>query len=108
MSASGEWATSSARLSQRSSKIERFADVVGSDRTKHRLTWSSVADFKGHENHVVCLIDLEPSHLEGRLDAIYVAWTRARAQLWVACRPGAREILKDLGVSVLKRQGLLG
>ena len=108
LSASGEWATSSARLSQRSSKIERFADVVGSDRTKHRLTWSSVADFKGHENHVVCLIDLEPPHLEGRLDAIYVAWTRARAQLWVACRPGAREILKDLGVSVLKRQGLLG
>ncbi|MFF4951821.1 NERD domain-containing protein [Streptomyces chattanoogensis] len=107
LSASGDWETSSARLSQRSSKIERFADVVGSDRTKHRLTWSSIADFKGHENHVVCLIDLEPSHLEGRLDAIYVAWTRARAQLWVACRPGTREILKDLGVSVLKREGCL-
>ncbi|MGW0824191.1 NERD domain-containing protein [Streptomyces sp. NPDC002845] len=107
LSASGDWETSSARLSQRASKIERFADVVGTDRTKHRLTWSSVSDFKGHENHVVCLIDLEPEHIEGRLDALYVAWTRARAQLWVACRPGTRRILKDLGVAVLKREGHL-
>lgn len=107
LSASGEWDTSSARLSQRASKIERFADVVGTDRTKHRLTWSSVADFKGHENHVVCLIDLEPAHLEGRLDALYVAWTRARAQLWVSCRPGTNRILKDLGVAALTRGGHL-
>ncbi|AGP56135.1 hypothetical protein M271_23105 [Streptomyces rapamycinicus NRRL 5491] len=107
LSASGDWQTSSARLSQRASKIERFADVVGTDRTKHRLTWSSVSDFKGHENHVVCLIDLEPGHLDGRLDALYVAWTRARAQLWVACRPGIQQALKDLGMAVLKRQGHL-
>ncbi|MFK0261036.1 NERD domain-containing protein [Streptomyces angustmyceticus] len=107
LSASGDRETSSARRSQRASKIERFADVVGTDRTKHRLTWSSVPDFKGHENHVVCLIDLEPEHLAGRLDALYVAWTRARAQLWVACRPGTRETLKDLGVAVLTRQGRL-
>lgn len=107
LSASGDWEAGSARLSQRASKIERFVDVVGTDRTKQRLTWSSVADFKGHENHVVCLIDLEPEHLEGRLDALYVAWTRARAQLWVACRPGTRQNLKDLGVAVLTREGLL-
>ncbi|WP_326811542.1 NERD domain-containing protein [Streptomyces scopuliridis] len=105
LSASGDWETSSARLSQRASKIERFADVVGTDRTKHRLTWSSVSDFKGHENHVVCLIDLESEYLEGRLDALYVAWTRARAQLWVACRPDTRQVLKDLGVAVLTREG---
>ncbi|MFF7233361.1 NERD domain-containing protein [Streptomyces sioyaensis] len=108
LSASGNWETSSARLSQRASRIERFADVVGSDRTKHRLTWSSVADFKGHENNIVCLIDLEPDQLKGRLDAIYVSWTRARAQLWVACRPGTHQVLKDLGVAVLKREGRLG
>ncbi|WP_116212672.1 NERD domain-containing protein [Streptomyces olivoreticuli] len=107
LSASGDWESSSARLSQRAAKIERFADVVGTDRTKHRLTWSSVLDFKGHENHVVCLIDLEPEHLEGRLDALYVAWTRARAQLWVACRPGTRRILKDLGVAGMIREGRL-
>ncbi|MGW6769905.1 NERD domain-containing protein [Streptomyces sp. NPDC055037] len=105
LSASGDWETSSARLSQRAAKIERFADVVGTDRTKHRLTWSSVSDFKGHENHVVCLIDLEPEYLEGRLDALYVAWTRARARLWVACRPDTRQVLKDLGVAVLTREG---
>ncbi|MDH6626674.1 hypothetical protein M2271_004491 [Streptomyces sp. LBL] len=104
LSASGDWETSSARLSQRASKMERFADVVGSDRTKHRLTWSSVPDFKGHENHVVCLIDLEPEHLQGRLDALYVAWTRARAQLWVACRPGTNRALKDLGMAALTRE----
>ncbi|MDX3231149.1 nuclease-related domain-containing DEAD/DEAH box helicase [Streptomyces sp. ME19-01-6] len=107
LSASGDWEAGSARLSQRVSKIERFADVVGTDRTKHRLTWSSVADFKGHENHVVCLIDLEAEHLEGRLDALYVAWTRARAQLWVVCRPGTRQRLKDLGVAMLTREGHL-
>ncbi|MEV6674618.1 NERD domain-containing protein [Streptomyces sp. NPDC051162] len=107
LSVSGDWESSSARLSQRASKIERFADVVGTDRTNHRLTWSSVTDFKGHENHVVCLIDMEPEHLEGRLDALYVAWTRARAQLWVACRPGTRQILKDLGLAALTREGHL-
>lgn len=107
LSASGNWETSSARLSQRAAKIERFADIVGTDRTKHRLTWSSVTDFKGHENHVVCLIDLEPEHLEGRLDALYVAWTRARAQLWVALRPGTQRALQDLGMAVLKKEGLL-
>ncbi|MGW6059862.1 NERD domain-containing protein [Streptomyces sp. NPDC055189] len=108
LSVSGDWETSSARLSQRSSKIERFVDVVGTERTKNRLTWSSIADFKGHENHVVCLIDLEPAHLEGRLDAIYVAWTRARAQLWISCRPGSRQKLKDLGVAGLERMGSQG
>ncbi|MEU7636885.1 NERD domain-containing protein [Streptomyces sp. NPDC039016] len=107
LSASGHWETSSARLSQRASKIERFTDVVGTDRTRHRLTWSSVSDFKGHESHVVCLIDLEPDHLTGRLDALYVACTRARAQLWVACRPGIRRMLADLGVAVLMREGQL-
>lgn len=106
LSATGDWETSSARLSQRAPKIERFVDVVGTDRTKHRLTWSSVSDFKGHENHVVCLIDLEPEHLSGRLDALYVAWTRARAQLWVACRPGTHQKLKDLSMAVLTREGL--
>ncbi|MFC9702241.1 NERD domain-containing protein [Streptomyces sp. NPDC056943] len=107
LSASGDWESSSARLSQRASKIERFVDVVGTDRTKHRPTWSSVADFKGHENHVVCLVDLEPEHLEDRLDALYVAWTRARAQLWVACRPETRQVLKKLGVAMLTGKGRL-
>ncbi|GAA1177216.1 hypothetical protein GCM10009654_38130 [Streptomyces hebeiensis] len=104
LSASGKWETSSARLSQRAAKIERFVDVVGTDRTKHRLTWSSVSDFKGHENRVVCLIDLEAEQLKGRLDTLYVAWTRARAQLWIACRPDTRRTLKDLGVAVLARE----
>ncbi|MGW7543417.1 NERD domain-containing protein [Streptomyces sp. NPDC054770] len=107
LSAAGEWEPSSARLTQRASKIERFSDVVGTDRTKHRLTWSSVTDFKGHENHVVCVIDLEPEHLGGRLDALYVALTRARAQLWVACRPGTRRALRELGITVLMREGRL-
>ncbi|MFZ3570314.1 NERD domain-containing protein [Streptomyces sp. BH097] len=104
LSMSGDWETSSAHLSQRASKIERFVNVVGTPRTKHRLTWSSVSDFKGHENHIVCLIDMEPEHLDGRLDALYVACTRARAQLWIACRPGTRQLLKELGANELMRQ----
>lgn len=105
LSASGDWETSSARLSHRASKIQRFTDIVGSETAKHRLTWSSIADFKGHESHVVCLIDLKPEHLEGRLDAIYVAWTRARAQLWISCRPNVRKKLAALGTAVLERNG---
>ncbi|WP_228980457.1 nuclease-related domain-containing DEAD/DEAH box helicase [Streptomyces sp. DH12] len=105
LSVAGNWESSSARFSQRASKIERFTDVVGSARTRRRLTWSSLADFKGHENHVVCLIDFEPQHLDGRLDALYVACTRARAQLWIACRPGVRKRLGDLGVAVITRGG---
>lgn len=106
LSFEGDWQSSSARLSKRAHKIERFTNVVGSARTRHRLTWASVADFKGHENHVVCLIDLEPRHLDGRLDALYVACTRARAHLWVACRPGVRKMLADLGMAVITRGGV--
>ncbi|WP_116206163.1 NERD domain-containing protein [Amycolatopsis circi] len=105
LSASGNWETSSARLSRRASKIQRFIDIVGSETAKHRLTWSSIADFKGHESHIICLIDLEPEHLDGRLDAIYVAWTRARAQLWISCRPNVRKKLATLGTTVLERNG---
>ncbi|MFE7411034.1 NERD domain-containing protein [Streptomyces laurentii] len=105
LSASGEWETSSARLSQRASKIQHFTEVVGTERTKHRLTWSSIADFKGHESNVVCLIDLKPEHLDGRLDAIYVAWTRARAQLWISCHPSVRAKLSTLGAAALQRSG---
>ncbi|MBN9747329.1 hypothetical protein DMP23_40605 [Amycolatopsis sp. A1MSW2902] len=105
LSAAGNWETSSARLSRRASKIQRFIDIVGSETAKHRLTWSSIADFKGHESHIICLIDLEPEHLDGRLDAIYVAWTRARAQLWISCRPNVRKKLTTLGTAVLERNG---
>ncbi|MEU7020307.1 NERD domain-containing protein [Streptomyces sp. NPDC046203] len=105
LSVAGDWESSSARLSRRASKIEHFTEVVGSARTGRRLTWSSVTDFKGHENHVVCLIDLDPEHLDGRLDALYVACTRARAQLWVACRPGVRKRLGDLGMATITRGG---
>ncbi|MFE2855162.1 NERD domain-containing protein [Streptomyces lavendulae] len=107
LSVSGDWETSSARLSRHASRIQRFTDVVGSERVKHRLTWSSITDFKGHESHIVCLIDLEPEHLEGRLDALYVAWTRARAQLWIACRPNVRKALTRLGAAALQRNGAL-
>jgi hypothetical protein len=107
LSGSGDWGNSSARLSNRAGKIDRFTEVVGTDRTKQRLTWASIPDFKGHENHVVCLIDFGPEHLADRIDALYVAWTRARAQLWVACRPGTRRILEKLSAAVVNQQGYL-
>ncbi|WP_406477364.1 NERD domain-containing protein [Streptomyces sp. NBC_01615] len=102
VSVTGNWEHTSARLSRRFTKIERYADTINAERSRNRLTWSSVRDFKGLENQVVCLIDLQPEALSGRLDAIYVAWTRARAQLWIACRPGTRRTLRDLGMDILK------
>ncbi|MEU8703781.1 NERD domain-containing protein [Streptomyces sp. NPDC048565] len=108
VSASGNWEKTSARLSNRFSKIERYADTVGTGRSRNRITWSSVVDFKGLENQVVCLIDLDIEVLEGRLDAIYVAWTRARAHLWIATLPGVNRVLREIGAAGLEREGETG
>ncbi|WP_330823796.1 nuclease-related domain-containing DEAD/DEAH box helicase [Streptomyces bugieae] len=102
VSLSGDWETSSARRSRRASKIRRLADTQGRTELNNRITWASVQDIKGLENRVICLIDLEPELLDGRLDAVYVAFTRARAHLWVACRPGVQKALLRLGAMQLK------
>ncbi|MFF9900335.1 NERD domain-containing protein [Streptomyces longispororuber] len=106
LSSSGDWETSSVRLSRRFGRIERFGDTIGTGAPRRRITWSSVLDFKGLENRVVCVVDLELDALAERLDAVYVAWTRARAQLWIATRPEVQRRLKDLGVASLRRQGV--
>lgn len=108
VSSSGDWENTSARLSRRFSRIERYADTIGTGSSKNRITWSSVVDFKGLENQVVCLIDLDVEALEGRLDAIYVAWTRARAHLWIATLPGVNRVLRDMGAAALEREGEAG
>ncbi|WP_019065878.1 NERD domain-containing protein [Streptomyces hokutonensis] len=108
LSASGDWDNTAARLSHRFAKIERYADTIAAERRRNRVTWSSVTDFKGLENQVVCVIDLEPEMLKGRLDAVYVAWTRARAQLWIACSPEAKRVLSDMGAAILERGGETG
>ncbi|MEV6544818.1 NERD domain-containing protein [Streptomyces sp. NPDC051665] len=105
LSASGDWDNTAARLSHRFAKIERYADTIAAERRRNRVTWSSVTDFKGLENQVVCVIDLEPEMLKGRLDAVYVAWTRARAQLWIACSPEAKRVLSDMGAAILEQGG---
>ncbi|MFE7425267.1 MULTISPECIES: NERD domain-containing protein [unclassified Streptomyces] len=105
VSSSGDWESTCARLSRRFSKIERYADTVGRAGSRNRITWSSVADFKGLENQVVCLIDLGVEALEGRLDSLYVAWTRARAHLWIATLPEVNRALRDIGAATLKNAG---
>lgn len=97
VSLSGDWETTSIRRSRRFPRIQRFADAIGRADTGNRITWASVQDIKGLENRVICLVDVEPALLEGRLDAVYVAFTRARAQLWIACRPGVIEVFARLG-----------
>lgn len=106
LSSTGDWDSSSARLSRRAGRIERYAETVGTGAPRKRITWSSVTDFKGLENQAVCVIDMETDALAGRLDAVYVAWTRARAQLWIATRPGVKPLLKDLGLASLRRNGV--
>ncbi|MEV7733544.1 NERD domain-containing protein [Streptomyces sp. NPDC088921] len=103
LSASGNWDSTAVRLSRRFAKIERYADTIAAERRRNRVTWSSVAEFKGLENQVVCVIDLDPDMLKGRLDAVYVAWTRARAQLWIACSPETKRVLRDMGAEILGR-----
>ncbi|MGW2087478.1 NERD domain-containing protein [Streptomyces sp. NPDC001880] len=105
VSSSGDWKNTSARLSRRFSKIERYAETIGTGRSRNRITWSSVVDFKGLENQVVCLIDLDVEALKGRLDAVYVAWTRARAHLWIATLPDVNRALRDMGAAALEKEG---
>ncbi|MEV7166052.1 NERD domain-containing protein [Streptomyces microflavus] len=108
VSSSGDWGTTSARLTRRFSRIDKFADTIGAGTQRNRITWSSVVDFKGLENQVVCLIDLDTEDLVGRLDAVYVAWTRARAHLWIAVLPGVNNALREMGVAALAREGVSG
>ncbi|MFE7037936.1 NERD domain-containing protein [Streptomyces atratus] len=108
VSSSGDWENTSARLSRRFSKIDRYAETIGTGRSRNRITWTSVVDFKGLENQVVCLIDLDVEALEGRVDAVYVAWTRARAHLWIATLPGVNRVLRDMGAAALEREGEAG
>jgi hypothetical protein len=93
VSMSGDWQTTAARSSKRFGRIKRLTEVVGADPWPNRITWSSVDEIKGLENRFVCIIDVDPMMLQGRLDALYVAMTRPRAGLWIACRPGVSAAL---------------
>jgi hypothetical protein len=97
LSLRGEWASSSASglRDARKDKI-RVLDVTWAhDWPGDGLSWASVVDIKGLENRFICVIDVDA--LAGdHLDQLYVALSRARAGLWVALDPVARERVKDL------------
>jgi len=49
-----------------------------------RLTFSTIADFKGLENRFIALTDIEAMDSAASVALLYVGMTRARVKLWVA------------------------
>ncbi|MEU8039485.1 NERD domain-containing protein [Streptosporangium sp. NPDC049078] len=104
VSIDGGWDATSARLSARFSRMVRLAHVTGVDPQPDRTSWASVDEVKGLENRFVCIVDLDEQSLQGRLDALYVAMTRPRAGLWIACQPGTLTALKKIGAANFKKR----
>ncbi len=102
VSASGSWESTSARLSRRYSKMVRQPDQIGPE-VQDRITWATVEEVKGLENRFVCVVDLDADALEERLDRLYVAMTRPRIHLWIACRPKTTTRLEQLVRSSLRQ-----
>jgi hypothetical protein len=67
-----------------------------------RVTFASVAAFKGMENRFIVLTDLEmlPEGKPGR-NMLYVAMSRARAGLSIVMTPSARERLGTMALQVI-------
>ena len=69
-----------------------------------RLTFSTVANFKGLENSFIALTDIEDLDSTPAARAtVYVGMSRARVGLWVAMNEGLRERQKELGMQHLTR-----
>lgn len=96
VSVSGEWEATSARRSRRFRRMVRLPQQLGQPRS--RVTWATVDEIKGLENRFVCVIDLDADVPSERLSALYVAMTRARTNLWIACRPETSAALKNLAL----------
>ena len=101
VSASGTWETTSARFSRRHRRMVRLPDQLGPT-VQNRITWATVNEIKGLENRFVCVVDLDAGALEKRLDRLYVAMTRPRTHLWIACRPDTWTRLEQLVRSSLR------
>lgn len=102
----GDWDTSSARglRDARRGRIRVLdADWAGTW-PGDELTWCTPVTVKGLENRFVCVIDVDG--LQGTLDHLYVALSRARAGLWVAVDPEAvarsKELFREHGAAALQ------
>jgi hypothetical protein len=96
VSVAGDRERTSARGSRRFRKMVRLADQMNAPTPQDRITWATVEEVKGLENRFVCIVDLDAEVLAGRLDRLYVAMTRPRIHLWVACRPKTKDALAEL------------
>jgi hypothetical protein len=93
----GDWDSSSARTLRdaRKGRVRALEASWAHDWPGDGLTWASVTDIKGLENRFICVIDVDGLAGE-HVDQLYVALSRARAGLWVALDPVARERVKEL------------
>lgn len=71
-----------------SDRIETLSPALAAQWPLATTTFASIEEFKGIENDVILVVDLEAVDATRRhLALLYVAMSRARAALWVAARP---------------------
>jgi hypothetical protein len=94
----GDWASTSARhLEPRhASRLTAITSEATPAWPPGGLNWLSVLDAKGLEAPFVCVIDLDSIDDDDVLDAIYVAFTRARVGLWIGLRPQVARRMGEL------------
>ncbi|MFI7694229.1 NERD domain-containing protein [Nonomuraea sp. NPDC049655] len=101
VSIGSDWETTSARGSTRFRKMVRLPEQLSAPSPRDRITWATVDEIKGLENRFVCVLDLDEDALADRLDRLYVAMTRPRIHLWIACRRETSAALERLVRSTL-------
>ena len=61
-----------------------------------KLTYSTIADFKGLEKKFVAIVDLDVVYEESYLiSLLYIAMTRANAGLWIVMTPNLQKFISD-------------
>jgi len=61
-----------------------------SEKVSGAISWSQIGAFKGLENEVIILIEIDEDNFELRKSEYFVGITRARTELFILCAPKSR------------------
>jgi len=94
-------------VSQISNRFKNSIQVVNGNIEdpfqQDRITFSSVAEFKGLENQYIALIDIENLDSKGDIDTLYVGMTRPRIQLWMGILKSQQTRWNEISAENLKK-----
>lgn len=78
-------------------RIKPLDDATAADFPFDAVSFSSVRDFKGFENDVVLVVDLDPRSMRPSMEnVLYVAMSRARVQLIMILRNSLKDDMEKL------------